>query len=881
MSISKTRHIIKTTIWVILLLCLTGLITQGEWQIEPVLASTTLGGEAAYQFLNQEGLLANIAENGITSGPGLDDYKFVDELTPPNGEKNDFFGYAVDVDGNTAVIGAFSEDTEGIIKSGAAYVYNKEGGEWLLITKLVPQTLNQYGRFGLSVAIDGDSIAIGSCPNANDGNTSPGTVIMFEKMNGSWTEIQTLIAADREPEDCFGWAIDMDENRLIVGARNAPKGTTENVGAAYLFEQFAFDWKEVHKFSISASDDQTHFGNDVAIDGNNVIVGAHWGGTDNRGIAYIYTEGSNGSWYTEGTLKSGYEGSVDTHTWDRFGFSVDIEGDTAVVGAPYHDGDDPENNNEGRVFVYKLNNFDIIPTWNLAYELSASDARENDLFGTAVQIDNGQIVVGSHFADVLTPFDTEMVVDAGALYLYWDSNNGPVLIEKIINSSAAANDQLGFFNGVAFDSGNIFTGYRNDLPGAQNAGGVLIAHKTAAPWQIRNFIKPREVEVSGFFGLKLASDGNTLVIGAPFQDFSTVANSGRLYIYQKDQNNHWEFVTELFEPTNFIDETNYFGLAIDIAGDTIIVGAPGSGDGGAAYVFVNQDNEWRQFGERIPAPDGAENVNFGHAVAINENTFIVTDDQAEISGKSRIGAAYVFELHEDHWEQSGERLTEDVSVGDRFGTAVDVDGDVMVVTHTAPYSKSGNAYLYYRQSDGEWILNTVINPSTDSNDIRFGANVLLKNHLLFVAAPDDETESQLNGAVYVYEKTGNNWEEQIILRPFESILKTNNPNFGVSLDYYDGTLAVGATYLNNIGSVFVFKHSEDIWEIDQVLTPYSEEQIRYGRAVALSDGQLFVGSPYKEISSVPQAGLVYLYEKLDNDAPVGNNTHLFLPIMHK
>ncbi|MEM7336438.1 MAG: hypothetical protein AAF490_30445 [Chloroflexota bacterium] len=61
----------------------------------------------------------------------------------------------------------------------------------------------------------------------------------------------------------------------------------------------------------------------------------------------------------------------------------------------------------------------------------------------------------------------------------------------------------------------------------------------------------------------------------------------------------------------------------------------------------------------------------------------------------------------------------------------------------------------------------------------------------------------------------------------------------------------------------------------------SGSSTRYGRAVALSDGQLFVGSPYKEISNVPQAGLVYLYKKLDNDAPVGDNTHLFLPIMHK
>lgn len=145
----------------------------------------------------------------------------VQKITPADGRSDDQFGFAVDIEGNTIAVGARRADLPGANNAGAAYVYVREGGVFVLETKLVAANPGANAQFGQSIAIAGDTVAVGENRADIGGNTDQGAISLFRRQGGAWPVSAVLTASDGEAGDEFGYSLDAFGERLVTGAHNA------------------------------------------------------------------------------------------------------------------------------------------------------------------------------------------------------------------------------------------------------------------------------------------------------------------------------------------------------------------------------------------------------------------------------------------------------------------------------------------------------------------------------------------------------------------------------------------------------------------------------------------------------------------------------------
>ena len=318
------------------------------------------------------------------------------KFTAFDGADGDRFGFSVAIDGGNIVIGARSADINGT-NDGAAYVYRRnEGGQdnWGLVSQLVGSQNSTRDQFGYSVAISGDTIAVGA--RLDDGNgTNSGSVYIFERNNGGtnrWGEERRIKASDAQGGDQFGYSVAISGNNLLVGAIKDDDAGVD-AGSAYFLnrnEGGSENWGEFNKVSPEDGVRNDWFGAAVALDGNFAVIGKPIRTTRSRpGAAYTYfRQGS--AWNFEATF-----GAQSDSDQDSFGYAVDIEGSTAVVGARF---EDSAFQNAGLVAVHSRTTGGT-GTWGLDYELFGDDTAQGDFFGEAVGISGDYIVATSPFDD--------------------------------------------------------------------------------------------------------------------------------------------------------------------------------------------------------------------------------------------------------------------------------------------------------------------------------------------------------------------------------------------------------------------------------------------------------------------------------------------------
>ena len=213
-------------------------------------------------------------------------------------ETGDVFGWSVSIsgDGSTAIVGTRLEDTGGDA-AGAAYIFVRSGSTWTEQAKIQASDSEASDYFGYSVSISGDgNTAIVGAWQEDTGATGAGAAYIFTRSGSTWTEQAKIQASDAETFDLFGVSVSIssDGNTAIVGAYAEDTGGTE-VGAAYIFVRSGSTWAQQAK--IQASDKQADdvFGYSVSIsdNGNTVIVGAYAEDTggDAAGAAYIFVAG--------------------------------------------------------------------------------------------------------------------------------------------------------------------------------------------------------------------------------------------------------------------------------------------------------------------------------------------------------------------------------------------------------------------------------------------------------------------------------------------------------------------------------------------------------------------------------------------------------------
>ncbi|MCP4662904.1 MAG: DUF11 domain-containing protein [bacterium] len=325
------------------------------------------------------------------SAGGTDNWGLVKKLTAADADVSDCFGHSVGISGDTVIVGAHLNDDAGT-DSGSAYVFERNAGgadNWGQVRKLTAADADVSDWFGVSVGISGDTVIVGAIRNDDAGSDS-GSAYVFERNAGgadNWGEVTKLTAADADAGDRFGVSVGISGDTVIVGAHlNDDAGSAS--GSAYVFERNAGgadNWGEVTKLTADIGAFGDYFGHSVGISGDTVIVGAH--NNDDAG-AFVFERDFGGvdSWGQVKALTA-----ADGATGDSFGRKVGISGDTVVVGAPLNDHDAVQNS--GAAYVFERD-FGGAGNWGEVTKLTADNLVDFACLGWSVGIDGDTAIVG-------------------------------------------------------------------------------------------------------------------------------------------------------------------------------------------------------------------------------------------------------------------------------------------------------------------------------------------------------------------------------------------------------------------------------------------------------------------------------------------------------
>jgi hypothetical protein len=295
------------------------------------------------------------------------------KLLASDGAAYDYFGCSVSLDGDTAVIGADGDDDLGSA-SGSAYVFTRTGTSWTQQAKLLASDGEAGDKFGRSVSLDGDTVVIG----AYSDDSYRGSAYVFTRSGTTWMQQAKLTASDGEADGFFGISVSLDGDTVVIGAYRDDLYR----GSAYIFTRTGTSWAQQAKLLASDGSAGDWFGVSVSVDGDTAVIGAYKDDDlgDASGSAYVFTR-TGTSWTQQAKLLAS-DGAAD----DEFGWSVSLDGDTAVIGA---DGDDDLGSASGSAYVFTRSG----TTWTQQAKLTASDGEADDWFGWSVSLDGDTVVI--------------------------------------------------------------------------------------------------------------------------------------------------------------------------------------------------------------------------------------------------------------------------------------------------------------------------------------------------------------------------------------------------------------------------------------------------------------------------------------------------------
>ncbi len=309
------------------------------------------------------------------------------KLQPSDLGRNDYFGNAVAMDGDFALVGAYCQDAAEKPDVGSVYIFHKlKSGQWSEHQKLQPEDLGRGDEFGFSVALKGQVAMVGSPHADSDDKPDTGRVYVFHQITARSLAHQKLQPAELERDDYFGFAVAIASNgTALVGAPSTIEGNSG--GRVYVFELEHDSWQQRQKLQPSDLRGGDCFGRAVAIDGGVALVGARWADAADKpdtGSVYIF-ELENGSWREVQKLQP-----PDLGRDDKFGHAVALRGDLAMVAANHADAAGKPN--VGCVYVFRREN----SRWQLAEKLQPSDLQRNDYFGQSLAVDDRLALVGTY-----------------------------------------------------------------------------------------------------------------------------------------------------------------------------------------------------------------------------------------------------------------------------------------------------------------------------------------------------------------------------------------------------------------------------------------------------------------------------------------------------
>lgn len=256
------------------------------------------------------------------------------------------FGHAVSIDNNRVLIGLPNADVRRV-DSGAALVYVLSGGTWVLEGDLVDSVDGGAGDLmGFSVSLSGNRALVGALLDSHSGYFDCGSAYVFVRSGSTWVLESKLTAYDPGTDDHFGVSVALSQDRALIAADVEDAGGRENSGSAYVFVRAGTTWSHEAKLVATDALRDDRFGSSVSLSGERALIGAF--GTDDAGSesgsAYVFVR-SGSMWSQEAKLVA-----TDAASGDSFGYAVSLEGSHAIIGAR---GDDANGqSSSGSVYVF-------------------------------------------------------------------------------------------------------------------------------------------------------------------------------------------------------------------------------------------------------------------------------------------------------------------------------------------------------------------------------------------------------------------------------------------------------------------------------------------------------------------------------------------------
>ncbi|MBM9578358.1 FG-GAP repeat protein [Leptospira sp. 201903070] len=451
----------------------------------------------------------------------------------------------------------------------------------------------------------------------------------------------------------FGHSLAISENTMVIGAYRESSnqigitnGSAASVasmntsamdsGAAYVFRNISGNWVLEAYLKASNTNPNDRFGWSVAISGNTIVVGATGNGASGSAYVFVFDSGTS-TWTQEALLKAPNFGAGD-----QFGSSVAIDGDLVVVGAQWEDSDENfitngptasannSKNDSGAAYIFRRTGV----IWTQEAYLKTPNPDNNDYFGSSVAISGDTVVVGAP--------------QEGSL-------------SGLINGTTASADNSKF-----------------------NSGAAYVFRKSGPLWVQEAFLKASNLDSNDQFGKKISISGNTIAVGAPFEDSNqsdvlngsvassdnSVSSAGAVYVFERSGTS---WAQAAFLKAKNVQGGDQFGSSVSIDGNIIAVGSINESSNqstitngnlshwneqmpqsGSVYVF-SKSAVWSAE-SYLKAPNPGSSDLFGWSVGVHANKIVVgatqecsnqttiTNGNAASADDSafRAGAAYVF-----------------------------------------------------------------------------------------------------------------------------------------------------------------------------------------------------------------------------------------------
>ncbi len=392
---------------------------------------------------------------------------------------------------------------------------------------------------------------------------------------------------------------------------------------------------------------------------------------------------------------------------DNFGISVALDGDTALVGAPFNDVDG--HYNQGAAYVFVKSN----GAWVEQQELVSSDGAASDFFGDSVALNGNTALIGAPQVQVGSN------IRQGAAYIFVNDNGTWTQSAELTSPDAAAYDTFGWE--VALSGTTAMIGApHNAFSGVRNPGAVYVFSDSSGSWTQMQKLAPVEGSTHDSFGSAIALAGTTALIGAEGTDVNSVFGRGMVYVYT-ESNGSWSQAQKLTASDG--KQSDSFGWSVALSGSTALIGALAAGPEyyqGAAYIFTKSGDVWSQTQE-LTASDGARDDEFGYSVAIEGTKALIGAVEGGVHSQGKV---YLFNNAGGNWTQERTFLASDGVASAAFGYALALEGNTALISAAYAHDSQGHAY-FYGESD---LALAVSAPGTVGRGETYVSQALATNH---------------------------------------------------------------------------------------------------------------------------------------------------------